>query len=190
VNTTVHYSTTPLQSLITQERFTAASSFHDYLATVVKNRDWWHDTYRLASISAEHAARAKALATPGHLLALSEDWCGDAVNILPFVARLAEAAPARLELRILGRDANPDIMQAHLTGHSRSIPIVIALDSSYAEHGWWGPRPFSLQEKAMGEWWTLPKDERRLRIRTFYARDRGRETVDELLRLLEGPPAI
>jgi hypothetical protein len=43
-----------------------------------------------------------------------------------------------------------------------------------------------LQEQAMGDWWQLPKDERRLRIRKWYARDRGRQIHEELLRLLEG----
>jgi hypothetical protein len=119
------------------------------------------------------------------LLALSEDWCSDAINVLPYIARLAGAAPKTLELRVLGRDANLDIMNAHLTGLSRSIPIVIALDGNHLEHGWWGPRPLALQEQAMGAWWTLPKDVRRLRIRTWYARDRGKQILEEILQLLE-----
>jgi hypothetical protein len=52
---------------------------------------------------------------------LSEDWCGDAVNSVPYLARLAELAP-NLDLRVLARDENPDLMDAHLTRGSRSIP--------------------------------------------------------------------
>lgn len=142
--------------------------------------------YRLAKASDEHITRANELQRSWKLLALSEDWCGDAVNILPYVARLTEAAAAKLELRVLGRDANPDIMSAHLTGTSRAIPIVVALDEDHVEHGWWGPRPRALQEQAQGDWWTIQKDDRRLRIRTWYARDRGRQLLDEILQLLEG----
>lgn len=175
--------------MVNADRYAAALTFPDYLASVVKNREWWQDTYRLATVREEHAARADALATPWKLVAISEDWCGDAVNILPFVARLVEAAPKKLEMRLLGRDANPDLVNAHLTGGlTRSIPTIIVLDDDFTEYGWWGPRPFPLQEQAMGDWWKLPKDERRLRIRTWYARDRGRQVHDELLRLLEGMP--
>jgi hypothetical protein len=158
---------------------------------VVKNRDWWHSAYRVATVAPEAVRRGNALPQRFNLLALSEDWCGDAVNILPFVARFAEGASGRVQLRVMGRDANPDVMAAHLTRGTRAIPIVIALDEDFVEHGWWGPRPLTLQEQAMGDWFTLPRDERRLLIRTFYARDRGRTTLDEILTLLEGvtPPA-
>ena len=185
--TTIHRSDTPRPSLVSADRYAAALTFPDYLASVVKNREWWQDTYRLATVREEHAARADALATSWKLVAITEDWCGDAVNILPFVARLVEAAPKKLEMRLLGRDANLDLMNAHLTGGlTRSIPSIIVLDDDFMEYGWWGPRPLPLQEQAMGDWWKLPKDERRLRIRMWYARDRGRQVHDELLRLLEG----
>lgn len=182
----MHLSSAPRVAIVTPARYQAAATFTHYLASVQKNQEWWNDTYRLASVSAEHAARANALPVPWKLLALSEDWCGDAVNTLPYIARFVEAAPSRLQLRVLGRDANPDLMNSHLTVRSRAIPVVLALDADLREHGWWGPRPQPLQDQAMGDWWTLPKEERRLRIRTFYARDRGRQTLDELLDLLEG----
>lgn len=182
---TVHRAIEPHDGLITQARYEGAATFAEYLASVVKNREWWHDGYRVASVSEEHSARANALSTPWKLVVLSEDWCGDAVNIVPYLARFVESAPAKLELRLLGRDANNDVMTAHLTGKSRAIPILIALDQRFVEHGWWGPRPRALQEHAIGDWWTLPKDERRLRIRTFYARDRGKQTIEEVLELLE-----
>lgn len=187
LTTTIHRSDEPRPSLVSAERYATALTFADYLGSVVRNREWWQDTYRLASVREEHAARADALTASWKLVAITEDWCGDAVNILPFVARLVEAAAKKLELRLVGRDANPDLINAHLTGgRSRSIPSVIVLDDSYLEYGWWGPRPSPLQEQAMGDWWQLPKDERRLRIRAWYARDRGRQIHDELLRLLEG----
>ncbi len=191
MTTTIHRSDVPRPSLVNADRYAAALTFADYLASVVKNREWWQDTYRLASVREEHIERANVLASSWKLLAITEDWCGDAVNILPYVARLVESAPQKLEMRLLDRDANLDLINAHLTaGRTRSIPSVIVLDDSYLEFGWWGPRPLPLQEQAMGDWWQLPKDQRRLRIRTWYARDRGRQIHDELLRLLEGMTVI
>ena len=181
----VHHLTTPRVLSITAERYESAPVFSDYLSAVVNNKDWWMSAYKTASVSTAHVERARALGMPWRLLALSEDWCGDAVNILPYVARLVDSAPEALELRVLERDANPDLMDAHLTGRSRSIPLIMALDANFVERGWWGPRPSDLQKQAMGEWWTLPKDERRLRLRSWYARDRGRQILEEILLLLE-----
>jgi ADP-heptose:LPS heptosyltransferase len=112
-----------------------------------------------------------------------EDWCGDAVNTVPHLARLAERAP-NLDLRVVGREDNPDLMDAHLTNGSRSIPVVIALDSAFVEHGWWGPRPSELQLWATTVGKTMEKDERYRYVRTWYARDRGRTTLDEVVTLL------
>ena len=55
------------------------------------------------------------------LLVIAEDWCGDASNTVPVVAKLADAVPG-LELRVILRDANPEVMDRYLTNGSRSIP--------------------------------------------------------------------
>ena len=101
------------------------------------------------------------------------------------LAKLTEQVPS-FDLRFVGRDDNPDLMDAHLTGLSRSIPVVMVLDSDLEERGWWGPRPAALQAWFDGEEaQTMDKDERYTRIRTWYARDRGRTILDEVLRMIE-----
>ena len=92
------------------------------------------------------------------LLVIAEDWCGDASNTVPVVAKLADAVPG-LELRVILRDANPEVMDRYLTNGSRSIPVVIALDENYQELGHWGPRPTELQAWVMANRATMPKTE-------------------------------
>jgi hypothetical protein len=172
------------------DRYLAAPTFPAYLTTVEKNHDLWHGLWNRAALPAELASRAKELEGRWHLLALSEDWCGDAVNILPWVARMAEAAPSA-QLRVLGRDDNLDLMDAHLTdGRSRSIPVVIIYDEDFQEVDWWGPRPSELQLWVKEKGLELPPEERYAEVRRRYARDRGRSIVEELMALLEiGAPA-
>lgn len=167
-----------------RDRFEAAPRFAEFLEQARHLTQLWQDSYRLARVPDELVARAAALPGRWHLLVLVEDWCGDAVNTVPHLARLAELAP-NLDLRLLPRDENPDLMDAHLTNGARSIPVVIALDAEFVERGWWGPRPSVLQALAMGEWRALEKDERYPKIRAWYARDRGRSTLGEVLDLLE-----
>ena len=170
-------------------RFESALSFPQYLETVRKNEDLWrgvHDRVRLPDGVVDEARKL-----PGawHLLALSEDWCGDAVNILPVISRLAEWLP-NVDLRVLSRDENLDIMDAHLTnGTSRSIPIVILLDENYVERAWWGPRPREIQEWVMEEGMKMDPGPRYARVRRYYARDKGRAILSELLDLLRSAAA-
>lgn len=164
---------------IDRARFDDAPRFPAWIATAVKHADLWSGLYRTASVPAEAIEAARQDGAGFRLLALSEDWCGDAVSTLPVAARLAEGAG--LDLRVLNRDANPDIMDAHLTSGTRSIPVVMILDAGGRERGWWGPRPAPLQRWMRDEALLLPKEERTRRKRAWYARDRGRTTVAEIL---------
>lgn len=160
-------------------------TFAEFCASAKANTDLWKKIYEHAEVAPDIIARAAALGCTWHLLVLAEDWCGDAVNTIPVLARLTEHAP-NITLRILARDQNLDLMDAHLTnGTSRSIPVVIFLDTSYEERGWWGPRPGSLQAWALNEGIALPKEERYKALRTWYARDRGHTTLDEILSAVE-----
>ena len=167
-----------------RDRFESALRFPDYLETVRKNEALWRGVHRWVRLPGHVVDEARALAGTWHLLALSEDWCGDAVNILPVVARFAEAVP-NVDLRVLSRDENPDIMDAHLTGgRSRSIPVVILYDRDFRERGWWGPRPGRLQKWVMGEGMKMEPGPRYAETRRFYARDRGKAILSEVLDLI------
>jgi membrane-associated protease RseP (regulator of RpoE activity) len=125
-------------------RFASGASFHEFLKSVSALHPW-QALYDRARVPDDLLERARDVRGVWHLLALSEDWCGDGANTLPYLARLAEAL-STLELRILARDAHPDLMDRHLTGSARAIPVVIILDEAFREVGWWGPRPAPLQD--------------------------------------------
>lgn len=158
-----------------------AVPFDRWLDQVEANRDLWRGMYDRAVVEPRVVDRVDG---PFRLLVLAEDWCGDAVNTIPWLARLAEASDA-LELRILRRDENPALMATHTTGGSSSIPVVMVLDRAFDELGWWGPRPDELQAWVLEEGLALTKQERYKRVRTWYARDRGRTTLAEVLALIE-----
>lgn len=140
----------------------------------------WQGVYRTVAPPPDAVAAARSLGTAWRLLALSEDWCGDAANSLPVIARFAEAVD--WPLRVLARDRVPELMDRHLTNGTRSIPIVLVLDARFHLRGRWGPRPAELQawiasERARGR--TIA--ELYPQIRAWYARDRGRTVLRELL---------
>ena len=168
-----------------QARYDAAPGFDAFVDGAQQNKQLWAATYKLARVPASLVARVRALPARLHLLVLNEDWCGDAVNTVPAIAKLASLAPEKVDLRVVGRDANPDLMDAHLTGTSRAIPVVIVLDDAYVERGWWGPRPTELQAWAVGPGKALEKADRSREIRRWYARDRALTTLEEVVALME-----
>jgi hypothetical protein len=170
---------------VLQTRYLAAPTFDSFVEAASANKQLWLAAYKLARVPDSFIERVRALPGQVHLLVLNEDWCGDSVNTLPTIARLVSLVPEKVGMRILGRDANPDLMDAHLTGTSRSIPVVMVLDGSHVERGWWGPRPRELQAWAIGPGRALEKADRYREIRRWYARDRGLTTLEEIVSLME-----
>lgn len=169
-------------TVVMREYWEAALPFEVWLEEVEANRELWRGIYERTRIEPEVVERVDG---PFRLLVLAEDWCGDAVNTVPWIARLAEQSD-QLEVRVLRRDENPALMATHTTAGAHSIPVVMVLDAAYTEVGWWGPRPEELQAWVLEEGLALPKAERYKRVRTWYARDRGRTTVAEILALIGG----
>ena len=163
-----------------------AFSWDDYLHREVKEHvALWQGVWARSTVSPAALEEARGLGGGWKLLVISEDWCGDASNTVPVMARLAEAAPG-MEMRVVKRDENPELMDAYLTGTSRSIPLAIVLDADFRPVGRWGPRPselqaFVLREKAAG---TRPTGEIYRDVRQWYARDRGETTVREILDII------
>jgi hypothetical protein len=139
----------------------------------------WRGLYNLARVP-DWALAAVPAGSSRKLLVIAEDWCGDASNTVPVIAKLADAVPS-LELRVIARDQNLDLMDQYLTNGSRSIPIVIVLNDEYEEVGHWGPRPSQLQAWVMANRATTPKAELYPEVRKWYARDRGETTLREVL---------
>jgi hypothetical protein len=146
----------------------------------LKHRGLWHGLHRLARIPAWALAAVPADAGL-KLLVLAEDWCGDASNTIPILAKLGDLAPG-IELRVLRRDEYPEVMDQYLTNGARSIPVVIVLDRDFQELGHWGPRPRVLQEWVMEQRKKgTPKDQLYPEVRRWYARDAGETTLREVL---------
>jgi hypothetical protein len=60
-------------------------------------------------------------------LVLTEGWCGDAAQTLPVINKFAEAN-SKIDLKVVLRDENDDLMNQFLTNGSRSIPKLIVID--------------------------------------------------------------
>ena len=146
----------------------------------------WEDFNQRARLPREVLPRLQDLTGQWHFLVLCEEWCGDGANSLPYLARAVEFAPG-LEMRILPRDENPHLMDTHLTNGNRGIPVVMILDEAFREVAWWGPRPAPLQDLFIREILPLPKEERYPRVRAWYARDRGRTALEEILQGIPVP---
>lgn len=120
-------------------------------------------------------------------LVLTEAWCGDAAQNIPLLHRLAELND-KIQLRILYRDENPDLIDAFLTNGGRSIPKLIALKTSdLSLLGDWGPRPQDAQKRIseLNQSNQLKKEDLITEIQLWYARNKNQSLQTEFLNLFK-----
>lgn len=147
-----------------------------------------HRSQRIArtyQVSAALSALLDRIDQPQFWLALTEPWCGDSAQCLPYIAVMAQKNPA-IVLGLLLRDENPDIMDTYLTDGKRSIPVLVALDTEERQLFRWGPRPVEAQAvfdegNAAG----LPKPQIMENLHLWYGRDRGRSLEAEFVAVLK-----
>lgn len=119
-------------------------------------------------------------------MVLTEDWCGDSAQNLPYFNKYA-ALNINIDLRILERDKNLEIIDEYLTnGKSRSIPKIVAFNKNGDELFIWGPRPKEAEDllyklKAEG----LQKDEYVEKLHLWYGRNRGKALESEFIEILK-----
>jgi len=127
----------------------------------------------------------KRIDNPQLWMVITESWCGDSAQNLPIITKAAELND-KINLRIILRDSNTDIIDQYLTdGQSRSIPILVAFDLYDNEIFKWGPRPDTAKTlvtnlKRDG----FSKEEFNQQLHLWYGRNKGKELEGELLELL------
>ncbi len=119
-------------------------------------------------------------------LVITESWCGDAAQTMPVMQKIAQESEG-IEVKVVLRDENLELMDEFLYNGGRSIPKLIAIDNNHQTIiGDWGPRP-SIATKMVDDYKEAhgkltPEFKQDLQV--WYNKDKGQNTVQDLLQLL------
>lgn len=118
-------------------------------------------------------------------LILTEHWCGDASQTLPALNTLAEISEGKIEMKLVYRDQNDELMNVYLTNGTRSIPKLIQLDEHFNLTGIWGPRP-TVAQKMVKELKSNPETAASYanELHYWYAKDKQQTLETEISKLL------
>jgi hypothetical protein len=165
-----------------------ARAFETFLEEADERRDTWLANRDRARVPDDLLARARAVGGAWRMLVVAEDWCGDSVHNVPYLARLADEVDG-LELRVVDSKAGRGILDGHRTPDGReATPTLVLLDDAGSVAGCWVERPAELQA-----WWLdnaeLAREARVDHVYAWYEEDRGRSAVRELVERLEAAAA-
>ncbi|APQ16765.1 thioredoxin family protein [Maribacter hydrothermalis] len=126
----------------------------------------------------------KEIAKKQTWLVLLESWCADAAQTLPILNKIAESSPL-INLKIIFRDDNKELMDLVLTNGTRSIPKILLLDESGNVMTTWGPRSKVASQmvvdykKEHGKIDDFFKES----LQVWYNKDKGKAIIDEFIEL-------
>ncbi len=120
-------------------------------------------------------------------LVITESWCGDAAHVIPVINKVAELND-NIDLRLVLRDENDDLMNAYLTNGGKAIPKLIAIDKQTGRViNTFGPRPSEatklVDEYKLEHGSLTPEFKQDLQM--WYNKDKGQSTISDLEKLLK-----
>jgi hypothetical protein len=166
-----------MHDLHAKEMVTGPNQSSDLLAYSILNEQRMNRIDKHGDIAP--VARAK---DSKRILVITEGWCGDSAQILPYMQKWAVAKGH--DLRIVVRDENLDLMDQYLTNGARAVPMFLFINDEGVVEEQWGARPKVLQD-AVRQWKSegLTKETFITMIHKWYADDKGVTCVEEWERL-------
>jgi hypothetical protein len=138
-------------------------------------------------ITDENSLELKNLKSEYIWLVISEGWCGDAAQLLPIINRMAIDS-GNIELKIVLRDENDELMKLFLTNKKKSIPVMVVVDKETGSVlGKWGPRPKGATDlitdykKEFG----VIDETAKTNLQLWYLHDKGISTQEEIINLMQ-----
>ncbi len=120
-------------------------------------------------------------------LVISEGWCGDAAQILPVINKMAEVSD-KIDLRIVLRDENEELMNLFLTNGTKSIPKLIIIDKESNEViADFGPRPVGAKQLILDykAEHGVVDETAKIELQKWYLQDKGISTQKEIVELMK-----
>ncbi|SFW59857.1 thioredoxin family protein [Cellulophaga fucicola] len=141
---------------------------------------------KTAKLDATTIYKTQQVATKTTWLVLTESWCGDAAQSMPVMQKIAEQNP-NIDVKVILRDENLELMNHFLYNNTLSIPRLIAIDNDTQKViGNWGPRPSKLTaivEAYKAEHGALDAEFKQ-ELQVWYNKDKGQNTIEDLVQLL------
>ena len=150
----------------------------------------WDKTLKLTE---ESIAATNKLHDHVTWLVITESWCGDAAHVMPVISKMADLND-NIDLKVVLRDENEDLMNQFLTNGTMSIPKMIMINDKTGEvTDTYGPRP-SEATKMVNDYKSKHgklTPEFKEDLQRWYNQDKGKGTIKDLTGMLcEVEPTI
>lgn len=175
-----------ISNLLIEGKSSGAIQSEDLTHYSSLNETRMHRLDKTIKISDEVVFKLKSLKNEYIWLIISEAWCGDAAQLLPIFNKIDEVSD-KIEMKIVFRDENEELMNLFLTNGAKAIPKLIVLEKKTLNvEGNWGPRPKGAIELIQDykEKFGAIDENVKTELQLWYLHDKGLSTQNEVAELL------
>jgi len=175
-----------ISDLLDEGKSTGMEQSEDLTHYSILNETRMNRLDKTIKVSEDSIANLQNLKRDYIWLVITEGWCGDAAQILPVFNKMAELSD-KVELRIVFRDENEELMNLFLTNKTKSIPKLIIIDKetgSVQNH--WGPRPkgaVNLIQNYKEQHGSIDETAK-AELQMWYLHDKGISTQNEVIKMM------
>ena len=155
----------------------------NYTALNDRRMKRWNKTVKISDEDIDAIKNATVNQT---WIVLTESWCGDAAHVIPVINKVAELNTG-INLQLVMRDENEQLMDLFLTNGGKSIPKLIQFDNTTKTVlNSYGPRPTEATKlvndfkKKNGTLTAEFKED----LQRWYNKDKGQNVINDLLELI------
>ncbi len=114
------------------DKFASALPYDAYLKTGTDEQQRrWKQVYDAAKLTDTQSRLVGGFVREMKLLIVSGIWCGDCVQQCPLVARIAEANPSKIDLRLVDRDQHRDLAESLRINAGNRVPVMLLLAKDF-----------------------------------------------------------
>jgi len=125
------------------EKFKLALPYEQYVKTGTEEQQRrWKQFYDATASAVTPSQRdtLNGFVREMNVLIISGIWCGDCVQQCPLVQRLAEVNAARIQVRLIDRDAHKDLSHRFRMNEGDRVPVTLFLAEDFSLCGAFGDR--------------------------------------------------
>ncbi|MCH8534292.1 MAG: thioredoxin family protein [Flavobacteriaceae bacterium] len=175
-----------IQNLFNEGKTTGENQSEAYLHYTELNLQRTKRWDKIGKINPEAVSKISEINTRQIWLVITEAWCGDAGHALPFINKLAELNP-KIDLQIVLRDENEELMNNFLTNGGKSIPKLISYSPEDQKVLFtWGPRPDEAMQMVLKEKTAKGKLDSKFieQLQKWFNKDKGNQTLKDIVDLV------
>jgi thiol-disulfide isomerase/thioredoxin len=176
-----------VSDLLSEGKSTGNEQSEDLLHYSTLNETRLRRLDKTITVPEEISVQLKALEREYIWLVIVEGWCGDVAQILPILNKMAEESD-KIDLKVVFRDSNDDVMNHFLTNGARAIPKLIIIDKASGKVcNHWGPRPKGASDliKNYKEQFGIVDEEAKSQLQLWYLHDKGLSTQNEVVEIMQ-----